>query len=110
MLLAAFDSPSWRFHCVERWYTTKLLGQLFLAELAKRVPPIVAIAIINPPYPELRLSATERGGTDTSYFRDVFNRLFIQTPDVGALALSDVAVQQSTESYEQYLLNGIIHA
>ncbi|PVH69253.1 NAD(P)-binding protein [Cadophora sp. DSE1049] len=41
-LLVAFDKPE-NFVNMDRYWTSKLLGQFFMTELAKRVPPTVAV-------------------------------------------------------------------
>ncbi|KAK8043495.1 NAD(P)-binding protein [Apiospora rasikravindrae] len=101
-LLAAVDDRA-QFDNMDRYYTTKLLGQFFLAELAKRVPPTVAV--VNAPNPGLCRSGLQRDfdGTVAGFLFGVFKRLFARTVDIGARALTDAAVRHGAESHGQFL-------
>ncbi|KAK8132257.1 hypothetical protein PG999_000430 [Apiospora kogelbergensis] len=101
-LLAALDDRS-KYDMMDRYYTTKLLGQLFLVELAKRVPPTVAV--INAPNPGLCHSGLQRDfdGTIGGFLFVIFKRLFARTPDIGARALTDAALKHGLESHGQYV-------
>ncbi|KAI0122336.1 retinol dehydrogenase 12 [Daldinia grandis] len=104
-LIPALDEePS--FLLQERYYTSKLLGQLFLTELAKRVPPTVAI--VNAPNPGLCKSGLFRefDGTIGGFLFGIFQSIFARTASVGARGLTDAAVKHGQESHGQYLEDG----
>lgn len=101
-LLAALDRKA-DFDNMDRYYTTKLLGQLFLSELAKRVPP--SVAIVNAPNPGLCRSGLQRDfdGTIAGFLFGIFKRLFARTVDIGARSLTDAAVKHGADSHGQFL-------
>ncbi|CAJ2508338.1 Uu.00g133640.m01.CDS01 [Anthostomella pinea] len=101
-LLAALDKES-NFDNQDTYYTSKLLCQLFLSELAKRVPPCVAI--INAPNPGLCKSGLQRefNGTVAGFLFGIFKNIFARTVSVGARTLIDAAVKHGQESHGQYL-------
>ncbi|UKZ69115.1 uncharacterized protein TrAtP1_010128 [Trichoderma atroviride] len=104
-LFAGLDNPQ-LFDSRDQYSTSKLLGQLFLTELVKRVPP--SVAIINAPNPGLCKSSLVRD------YANVFERAFVfvfklllgRDGSVGARAFTDAAVKQGTESHGQYLEDG----
>lgn len=106
-LLAAFDVES-NFQNQDRYYTSKLLYQLFLSELTKRVPPTVAI--VNAPNPGLCKSSLfrEYDGTLGGFIFGIFTKIFGRAIDVGARGLTDAAVKHGPESHGQYLEDGKI--
>ncbi|KAJ4859919.1 short chain dehydrogenase domain-containing protein [Trichoderma breve] len=104
-LLASFDKPE-SFDSQDRYATSKLLGQMFLTELVKRVPS--SVAIINAPNPGLCKSslAREMNSPFQKVFMAVFYFLLGRTLSVGARAFTDAAVKQGAESHGQYLEDG----
>ncbi|PNP40568.1 hypothetical protein TGAMA5MH_07565 [Trichoderma gamsii] len=104
-LFAGLDNPQ-LFDSSDQYFTSKLLGQLFLTELVKRVPP--SVAIINAPNPGLCQSSLVRD------YDNVFERVFVyifklvlgRPGSVGARAFTDAAVKQGSESHGQYLEDG----
>ncbi|PON25370.1 hypothetical protein TGAM01_v205664 [Trichoderma gamsii] len=104
-LFAGLDNPK-LFDSSDQYFTSKLLGQLFLTELVKRVPP--SVAIINAPNPGLCQSSLVRD------YDNVFERVFVyifklvlgRPGSVGARAFTDAAVKQGSESHGQYLEDG----
>ncbi|KAI3317933.1 NAD(P)-binding protein [Xylariaceae sp. AK1471] len=101
-LLAALDDEA-NFEILERYCTSKLLGQLFLSELAKRIPPTVAV--VNAPNPGLCISGLgrEADGTLGGFVFDVIKRLIGRPASIGARTLVDAAVRHGPESHGQYL-------
>ncbi|KAI0849727.1 putative short-chain dehydrogenase/reductase family protein [Daldinia vernicosa] len=97
-LLKAFDKKS-NWDKLERYATTKLLGQLFVADIAKRVPP--SIAIINCANPGLcHGSALARElGTGTALFVRAIGR----PSAIGARILVNAAIKQDEKSHGQYV-------
>lgn len=103
-LLVALDKPE-NFRNDERYSTTKLLGQLFLTELTRRVPS--SIAVINCVNPGLCSSSLSRDFTGLNGIMYKLNlRVFGRTSEVGARALTDAAVNHGAESHGQYIEDG----
>ncbi|KAH7324526.1 hypothetical protein B0I35DRAFT_458253 [Stachybotrys elegans] len=106
-LLAAFDNES-NFDRGDRYFTSKLLCQLFLSELTKRVP--ATVAIVNAPNPGLCSTGLQRDldGTIAGFIFNIFKKLVARTADVGARTITDAAVNHGTGSHGQYLEDGKI--
>ncbi|EGR52484.1 uncharacterized protein TRIREDRAFT_54227 [Trichoderma reesei QM6a] len=104
-LLAGFDKPE-SFKSQDRYATSKLLGQLFLSQLVKRVP--LSSTIINAPNPGLCKSslAREHDGLLDKLLMWAFQSLLGRQASVGARAFTDAAVKQGPESHGQYLEDG----
>ncbi|TFB01912.1 Short chain dehydrogenase [Trichoderma ghanense] len=104
-LLAGLDKPE-SFKSQDQYSTSKLLGQLFLSQLVKRVP--LSSTIINAPNPGLCKSSL--GRDHNSLFERLFIRIFHgllgRETAVGARAFTDAAVKQGPESHGQYLEDG----
>lgn len=107
-LLPAFDAPvvggSGAFQ--DRHFTTKLLGLLFLAQLAAVVPADRDVAIINAASPgmchDTRLA---RGIDDTvmgKLVKTLVTRRLGYTAAVGSRTVVDAAVNHGAESHGQY--------
>ncbi|OTA85287.1 hypothetical protein M434DRAFT_377149 [Hypoxylon sp. CO27-5] len=101
-LLPALDEKS-SFKLQERYYTSKLMGQFFVSELAKRVP--ASVAVVNAPSPGLCKSNLYRefGGTFAGFLFGIFQNIFARTVSVGARTLTDAAVKHGKESHGQYI-------
>lgn len=105
-LLPAFDKPE-SFDMQERYYTSKLLGQLFMVELVKRVPP--SVAIINACNPGLCHGSGLHHETTSSvagYIFAAIKRIIGRSTQIGARFLTDAAVNHGEESHGQYLGDG----
>ncbi|KAI0723512.1 hypothetical protein C8Q76DRAFT_615793 [Earliella scabrosa] len=102
-LFHAFDDPK-NFDAIERYITSKLLGQLFLVELAKRVPPTVAI--VNAVSPGLCRGSSLHREMNSGMLGAMFSgykRVLGRPTDVGARTLTDAAVNHGKETHGQYL-------
>ncbi|KAL5336873.1 hypothetical protein BJX70DRAFT_400214 [Aspergillus crustosus] len=104
-LLPAFDKPE-TFDFQDRYSTSKLLGQLFLKELAEHVPP--SVAIINACNPGLCKTGLTREleGSLIGYIASVFLFLLARTSADGARSLTDAVVNHGDKSHGQYLEDG----
>ncbi|KAI1448848.1 putative short-chain dehydrogenase/reductase family protein [Annulohypoxylon stygium] len=102
-LLKAFnEEASW--DQFDRYATTKLLGQLFIAELAKHVSPSLAtVSCVNP-----CLCHGSNISRDLSFVVTIITRVFGRTSAAGALAVIDAAVKQNERSHGQYVEDGEI--
>ncbi|KAI0200234.1 hypothetical protein F4808DRAFT_430100 [Astrocystis sublimbata] len=100
-LLPAFDDKTVRYEKFERYAVSKLLGQLFISELAKRVPP--SLAIVNCANPGLCASGLQR---ELGLSVSLPTRLIGRSPVVGARALIHAAVVQDAMSHGQYVEDG----
>ncbi|KAI1170905.1 NAD(P)-binding protein [Nemania sp. FL0916] len=100
-LLEAFDKKPKNFDIYERYYTTKLLGQLFVTEIAKRVPP--SLAIVNCANPGLCYSGLQR---ELSTVMATWIRFFGRAPTVGARSLVSAATVHDEKSHGQYIEDG----
>ncbi|EFR01710.1 retinol dehydrogenase 12 [Nannizzia gypsea CBS 118893] len=104
-LLPAFDKED-NFDPHDRYATSKLLAQLFLARLAKQVPP--SVATINTPNPGLCKTSLTRN-YKTSLQRvlfGIFKLVFARTAAVGARSITNAIVKHGSESHGQYLEDG----
>ncbi|KAL7942018.1 hypothetical protein V8C42DRAFT_355142 [Trichoderma barbatum] len=104
-LFAGLDKPE-SFDSQDQYATSKLLGQLFLTELVKRVPP--SVAIINAPNPGLCKSGLGREVTTPieKMLYSVLQFFLGRQGSVGARAFTDAVVKQGAESHGQYLEDG----
>lgn len=108
-LLPAFDKPEY-FDDQDRYPTSKLLGQLFLTELVKRVPP--SVAIINAPNPGLCYGTglnKDADGTLTGFILHLMCSILGRSPAVGARAITDAAVNHGEESHGRRLECGQLY-
>ncbi|OTB09487.1 hypothetical protein M426DRAFT_80076 [Hypoxylon sp. CI-4A] len=95
--LESFDVP-------ERYSLSKLLGQLFVSELAKHVPP--SAVLITMPNPGLCYGTglgVAPGGNIVDSVAGLLKRVFGRSPSVGARTLTDAAVHHGVEAHGQYL-------
>ncbi|ETS77907.1 hypothetical protein PFICI_09969 [Pestalotiopsis fici W106-1] len=105
-LLAAFDKAD-NFDGTQRYWNSKLLGQLFLSELAKRIPS--SVAVVNAPNPGLCYGSSltsEWNGSVLGYIYNAAVRAIGRSTSVGAQALTDAAVRHGTESHGHYIEDG----
>ncbi|KAH9890256.1 hypothetical protein F4778DRAFT_753132 [Xylariomycetidae sp. FL2044] len=106
-LLPELDKETKKFDFAERYGLSKLLAQLFLVELAKRVPP--SVAIINAANPGLCRGsglARDTDGTLLGFIVAFFGRLYGRTCSAGGTAIIDAAIQHGEESHGHYLEDG----
>ncbi|KAI1821195.1 NAD(P)-binding protein [Xylaria intraflava] len=106
-LFSAMDDRT-NFEIVERYSTSKLLGQLFLFELAKHIPPTVAI--VNAPNPGLCETGLgrEADGTFGGFVFDMIKKLIARPASIGARTIVDAAIRHGLETHGQYLEDGKI--
>lgn len=106
-LLAAYDKPE-GFDTQEWYYMSKLLGQLFISELVKRVP--ATVAIINAPNPGLCRTGLQRefDGSIVGFVFNILKGLLGRPAAIGARSLTDASVNHGRESHGQYLEDGKI--
>ncbi|KAI0203379.1 hypothetical protein F4808DRAFT_418511 [Astrocystis sublimbata] len=108
-LLPAFDDEAAAWDMMERYGTSKLLGQLFLMELARRVPPTVAI--VNGACPGLCHSSglgRDAQGTMLQYPLAVYFHLLGRSPGIGARVVTQAAAKWKEESHGQVIDSGRI--
>ncbi|KAI1210266.1 NAD(P)-binding protein [Annulohypoxylon truncatum] len=100
-LLKAFNKEA-SYDKFDRYSTTKLLSQLFVSEIAKRVSP--SLAVINCANPGLCWGGMMGG--ETSAISNAFIRIICRSLSTGARALVDAAVRQDESSHGQYVEDG----
>ncbi|EUC42423.1 hypothetical protein COCMIDRAFT_8010 [Bipolaris oryzae ATCC 44560] len=101
-LLAALDKPG-NINMLDRMMVSKLLGQLFLAKLAKLVP--TTVAIINSASPA-GLHDTEFGkenqkGVIAAIVKSVFRRIYYSSA-IGSRTVVDAAVKHGKETHGEF--------
>lgn len=102
-LLSSLDKPG-EIDMMNRTYMSKLLGQMFLAELIKRVPS--SVAIINMATPMMVYDSEFTRETAHSFrgkINKVFRRCIGYKAAVGARMVVDAAVNHGEETHGQYL-------
>lgn len=106
-LLPAFDRPEY-FDPQQRYFTSKLLGHFFLAELTRRVPS--SVAIVNAANPGLCYGTglnREAGGVPGAIWAGI-KRVVGHSTSVGARSLVDASVNHGAQSHGQYVEDGKI--
>ncbi|KAL4749630.1 hypothetical protein BDW72DRAFT_177833 [Aspergillus terricola var. indicus] len=104
-LLPALDKRE-NFVFDDRYSTSKLLGQLFLKELASHVPS--SAVIINCCNPGLCRSGLDREfrGSFLGYLASIMQFFLARTTSVGARSLTDSVVNHGEKSHGQYIEDG----
>ncbi|KAI1822977.1 hypothetical protein F4861DRAFT_512612 [Xylaria intraflava] len=105
-LLASLDElpGAGAFDHHQQYCTSKLLGQLFLVELAQRVPPSVAIInCVNPGLCYGSALARDSGGTFMGFVAGLIFKVFGHSCASGAQAIVDGAVRHDEEVHGLYL-------
>ncbi|KAJ4985749.1 short-chain dehydrogenase reductase [Stagonosporopsis vannaccii] len=98
LILEEMDKPSAFPAGIERYYTTKLMTQLWTAELASRVDGNeVTITTVNP-----GLCASSLHRHDASGAMRLFLKIFAWTSVQGGHCLADAATQSGTELHGAY--------
>lgn len=105
-LLAALRDTSgkWKWDMQERYSTTKLLGQLFLGELTKRIPS--SVAIINAGSPGLCSGsglARDAAGTFLRFPLAIYFGIFGRKPALGAHVILDAALKKGEDSHGEVI-------
>ncbi|KAJ2999381.1 hypothetical protein NUW58_g11 [Xylaria curta] len=106
-LLPAFDKKE-TFDGHDRYSTSKLLGQLFLTELSKRIPASYGV-VVNLANPGLCYGSglnRDSDGTVVGFIFGIFKLVLGYSCAVGARQLTDAAVKHGDESHGQYLEEG----
>ncbi|KAJ2988953.1 hypothetical protein NUW58_g3713 [Xylaria curta] len=103
-LLPSFDKQQKNFNYHERYATSKLLGQLFIVELAKRVPSSVAIInCANPGFCHSSGLSRDASGTAIGSLFGVIARLVGRSPSIGARSVVDAVVNHGAEVHGHYI-------
>jgi NAD(P)-dependent dehydrogenase (short-subunit alcohol dehydrogenase family) len=108
-ILATFKEKAGNWDMPERYGTSKLLGQFYLTELAKRVPAsAVTIDSVNPGF--CYGTALTRGGdgTITGSIVNGVRRIIGKSSTAGALSIVHAAVSFGEEVHGQYVEDGEI--
>ncbi|KAI4602191.1 hypothetical protein KJ359_009428 [Pestalotiopsis sp. 9143b] len=103
-LLPAFDDKDAKWYPVERYATTKLLGQLFVSELAKRTPS--SLAVINCANPGLCYGS--QLGSELGVIAAIFIRLVGHPTTTGARSLVYAAAKPDEKLHGQYIEDATI--
>ncbi|KAI1458706.1 NAD(P)-binding protein [Annulohypoxylon moriforme] len=102
-LLPAFDKPE-TFQSWDRYCTSKLISQLLIVELAKKVSP--SVAIITLPSPGLTYGTNFGrlpGFHPTDWIGDVLKRIFGRPASVGARTLTAGVTKFGLEAHGQFV-------
>ncbi|KAI1763922.1 NAD(P)-binding protein [Hypoxylon sp. FL1150] len=100
-LLKAFDNEA-KWDAFDSYATTKLLGQLFVTELAKHVPS--SLAVVNCANPGLCYGSGL--AHDLGWTAAIFVRAFGRSSAMGARTLVHAATTQGEKSHGQYVEDG----
>lgn len=100
---AALDKKPSSFDFIDRYYTSKLLCQLFIVELTKRISPSTAvITMVNPGFCWGSNLHHETSGISGGILAGM-KRVVGRSSPVGARTLTDAAVKHGDEVHGQYL-------
>jgi hypothetical protein len=101
-LLPDFDWPG-KIDTLNRYYTSKLLGQLFLLELTRRVPSSTAVIVATTPGLVYgTASQQDLKGTLKGIVGRIGTRIIGYSPEVGARQLTDAAAMHGNEIHGHY--------
>ncbi|KKP03452.1 hypothetical protein THAR02_04431 [Trichoderma harzianum] len=108
-ILATFKQKADKWDMQERYGTSKLLGQFYLTELAKKVPAsVVTIDAVNPSFCYGTDLTRDGDGTLAGLLVNGFRRIVGKPPAVGALSLVHAAVSFGEEVHGQFTEDGEI--
>ncbi|RDA83526.1 hypothetical protein CP532_4148 [Ophiocordyceps camponoti-leonardi (nom. inval.)] len=108
-ILATFKQRAKEWDMQERYATTKLLGQLFVTELCRRVSSsVVTVTTANPGFCYGTELGREGNGTLLGFFVKILTRLIGKPCAVGALSIVHAAVGFGEEVHGQYIEDGEI--
>ncbi|RDL37303.1 NAD(P)-binding protein [Venustampulla echinocandica] len=103
-LLKAFKTNELKWNFQERYSTSKLLGQLFLFQLAKHVAPsAVTVDAVNPGFCYGSGLQRDGNGTALGFIVRVFTRILGRPITIGARPLTAAAVKFGHEVHGQYV-------
>ncbi|PHH88226.1 hypothetical protein CDD83_7802 [Cordyceps sp. RAO-2017] len=103
-VLGALDAPAADYDPVDRMFVSKLLGQFFVAGLARRVPP--SVAVINAASPGSIHDSQFNRDIDQTFAGAIIKRvlrLVGNSSAVGARMMTDAAVRQGEDTHGQFL-------
>jgi NAD(P)-dependent dehydrogenase (short-subunit alcohol dehydrogenase family) len=102
-LLPAFDKPG-KIDMLNRYYTSRLLGQFFLLELTRRVPPSIAVIVAATPGLVYGTAAQrDLKGTVKGFIGRIGTRIIGYSPEVGTRHLIDAATRHGSEIHGHFL-------
>ncbi|KAK1243334.1 hypothetical protein MKX07_003962 [Trichoderma sp. CBMAI-0711] len=108
-ILPIFKTRSEKWDMQERYGVSKLLGQFYLTELAKRVPAsVVTIDAVNPGFCYGTALTRDGDGTLTGALINGFRRIVGKPSSVGALSIVHAAVSFGKDAHGQYTEDGEI--
>ncbi|KAL7802205.1 putative short-chain dehydrogenase [Trichoderma aethiopicum] len=108
-ILPIFKKKAEKWDMQERYGVSKLLGQFYLTELAKRVPPsVVTIDAVNPGFCYGTALTRDGDGTLTGALINGFRRIVGKPSSVGALSIVHAAVSFGEDAHGQYTEDGEI--
>lgn len=103
-LLAALKNTKAKWDMQERYGTSKLLTQLFMTELARRVPPSVAVVNgASPGHCSGSGLSRDAAGTFLSFPLFVYFGIFGRKAAVGAHVILNAALKQGDESHGEVI-------
>ncbi|KAI1070694.1 hypothetical protein LB507_006645 [Fusarium sp. FIESC RH6] len=103
-ILKALDAPAKDYDTTAQMMTSKLLGQFFIAYLAKRVPP--SLAIINSASPGAIHDSQFDREINQTFAGAIFKRIHrhvANTSTVGAHMITNAALKHGEETHGQFL-------
>ncbi|RFN44759.1 short-chain dehydrogenase/reductase sdr [Fusarium flagelliforme] len=103
-ILKSLDAPSKDYDTTSHMMTSKLLGQFFVAELAKRIPS--SLAIINSASPGAIHDSQFNREIDQTFAGAIFKRFqkyVANTSAVGAHMMTYAALKHGEETHGQFL-------
>ncbi|KAI0896466.1 NAD(P)-binding protein [Annulohypoxylon nitens] len=102
-LLPALDKEE-NFNQFDRYPTSKLLTQLFMTELAKRIPSSVAVITLpNPGWCYDTALGHVPGGTMRERISYLPRRTIGRSPSIGARVVTDGAIEHGQESHGEFI-------
>ncbi|TFB01796.1 Short chain dehydrogenase yanD [Trichoderma ghanense] len=108
-ILPIFKKKAEKWDMQERYGVSKLLGQFYLTELAKRVPAsVVTIDAVNPGFCYGTALTRDGNGTLTGALVNGFRRIVGKPSSIGALSIVHAAVSFGEEVHGQYTEDGEI--
>ncbi|KAF4592100.1 short-chain dehydrogenase/reductase [Ophiocordyceps camponoti-floridani] len=108
-ILATFKKQAASWDMQERYATSKLLGQVFVTELCRRVPSsVVTIDSANPGFCYGTELGREGNGTLLGFFVKMLTRLIGKSCEVGARSIVHAAAGFGEDVHGQYVEDGEI--
>lgn len=108
-ILDAFKLKDENWNMQERYGTSKLLGQLFLAEIARRVSPsVVTIDAVNPGFCYGSELSRDGDGSFLGFLFRIFTRIVGKPLWMGARSVVHATAGFGQEVHGQYVEDGLI--